>query len=32
VLAGLWGPVQRWVQGAGPETSPVFRKVGTRLA
>jgi hypothetical protein len=28
VLAGLWGPVQRW----GPGPSPVFWEVGTRLA
>lgn len=32
VLAGLWGPVQRWSPGAGPGTTPVFREVGTRLA
>ena len=32
VLAGLWGPVQRWGPGAGTGTSPVFREVGTRLA
>lgn len=31
VLAGLWGPVQRWAPGAGPGTSPVFWEVGTRL-
>lgn len=32
VLAGLWGPVQRWAPSSGPGTSPVFWEVGTRLA
>ena len=32
VLAGLWGPVQRWAPSWGPGTSPVFWEVGTRLA